>query len=114
MNAMNRLLPVLTLLVAPLAFAHDFWIEPSSFHPQIGERVSVALRVGQNVQGDPMPRIPPLIERFVLKDSGGERPVIGRAGMDPAGVVLIGEPGLQWLGYQSNAYPVTLAGSKFE
>lgn len=111
---MNRLLISLTLLIAPLAFAHDFWIEPSSFHPAVGERVSVALRVGQNVQGDPMPRIPPLIDRFVLKGSGAEMPVMGRAGMDPAGLVMIGQPGLQWLGYQSNAYPVTLEGPKFE
>jgi uncharacterized GH25 family protein len=115
MNAMNRLLAtVLSLLLAPIAAAHDLWIEPSSFHPAVGERVSVALRVGQNVQGDPMPRIPPLIERFVLKGNGTEKPVIGRAGMDPAGLVMIAEPGLQWIGYQSNAYPVTLEGSKFE
>jgi uncharacterized GH25 family protein len=112
---MNRsVATALTLILAPIAFGHDLWIEPSSFHPAVGERVSVALRVGQNVHGDPMPRIPPLIERFVLKGGGDERPVIGRAGMDPAGVVLIAEPGLQWIGYQSNAYPVTLEGPKFE
>jgi uncharacterized GH25 family protein len=111
---MNRLLLALSLLVAPFAFAHDLWIEPSSFRPAVGDRVSVALRVGQNLQGDPMPRIPTLVERFVLVSASGESAVIGRAGADPAGLVLVNAPGLQWLGYQSHAYPVTLEAKKFE
>jgi uncharacterized GH25 family protein len=110
----RSLLIVLTFILAPLATAHDLWIEPSSFRPAVGERVSAALRVGQNVQGDPMPRIPPLVERFVLADSGGDHPMIGRAGSDPAGMVLVSAPGLQWIGYQSNPYPVTLEAAKFE
>ena len=98
------------LLFAPVAFAHDLWIEPSSFHPAVGERVAVALRVGQNLAGEPVPRIPPLIDKFSLGDSD----IIGRAGADPAGLVLVTRPGLQWIGYQSKAYPVTLEARKFE
>ncbi len=100
----------LTLHLAPLAFAHDLWIETSSFRPAVGQRVTVALRVGQNVSGDPVPRIPPLIDRFTL----GDAPVVGRSGADPAGTAVVAKPGLQWIGYQSKASPVTLEARKFE
>jgi len=96
---MKRSILALTIVLAPVVFAHDVWIEPSSFRPAVGERVTVALRVGQNLRGEPMPRIPPLIERFVLKGTTREIPVIGRAGADPAGMTVVGEPGLQWIGY---------------
>jgi uncharacterized GH25 family protein len=101
-------------LVAVRAAAHDFWIEPSTFHPAVGDRVTVALRVGQKLAGDPLPNIPPLIDRFVIRSFSGERPVVGRAGADPAGIAFIAEGGLHWIGYQSNPYPVALEAPKFE
>jgi uncharacterized GH25 family protein len=112
---MNRsFLVSFTLLLAPIGLAHDVWIEPSSFRPAVGERVTVALRVGQQLQGEPMPRIPALIDRFILKGESREIPVIGRAGSDPAGMTVVGEPGLQWIGYQSRAYAMTVEAQKFE
>lgn len=101
-------------LLAVRASAHDFWIEPSNFHPAVGDRVTAALRVGQKLAGDPLPNIPPLIDRFVLHGSAAERPVVGRPGADPAGIAFIAEGGQHWIGYQSNAYPVALEGPKFE
>jgi hypothetical protein len=100
--------------IALQASAHDFWIEPSTFHPAVGDRVTAALRVGQKLAGDPLPNIPPLIDRFVLRGSAAERPVVGRPGADPAGIAFIAEGGLHWIGYQSNPYPVALEGPKFE
>jgi uncharacterized protein DUF4198 len=112
---MTRFAAVLFVVFAALrASAHDFWIEPSTFHPAVGDRVTVALRVGQKLAGDPLPNIPPLIDRFIVRGFNAERPVVGRAGADPAGIALIGEGGLHWIGYQSNAYPVALEGPKFE
>jgi len=105
---------IFVALLAVRASAHDFWIEPSTFHPAVGDRVTVALRVGQKLAGDPLPNIPPLIDRFVVRSSAGERPVVGRPGADPAGIAFIGEGGQHWIGYQSNAYPVALEGPKFE
>ena len=75
------------------ASAHDFWIEPSTFHPAVGDRVTAALRVGQKLAGDPLPKIPPLIDRFVVRGASAERPVVGRAGADPAGIAFIAEGG---------------------
>jgi len=103
------------LLVAHRASAHDFWIVSSTFRPAVGDRVTASLQVGQKLNGEPLPRIPPLIERFFLKGDGGvERPFVGRPGADPAGISLIGEGGLHWIGYQSNPYPVALEAAKFE
>lgn len=90
--------------------AHDFWIEPSSFHPAEGERVTATLRVGQKLQGETVPRIPPLVDRFVLDD----KPMIGYGGSDPAGIALVTKAGFQWIGYQSNAFPMTNDAPKFE
>lgn len=105
-------LALLLCCAARAAFAHDFWIEPSSFHPAAGDIVNASLRVGQKLQGDAVPRIPPLVERFVLKGSS-ETPMIGRPGSDPAGAMRVAEPGLHWIGYQSNASSVTLDAPKF-
>lgn len=111
---MTRIAALATaLLLATAASAHDLWIEPSTFHPRAGELVTASLRVGQKLRGEPLPRIPPLVDRFVLVRDGVESPVIGRAGVDPAGMMRIAEPGLQWIAYQSNPYPVTLEGPKF-
>jgi hypothetical protein len=109
-NPSMRSIIVFTLLLASHAFAHDFWIEPSTFRPAAGDRVTAALRVGQRLQGEPLPRIPPLIDRFVLDNA----PMLGLAGSDPAGIAAVAKPGLQWIGYQSNPYPVTLDAAKFE
>jgi uncharacterized GH25 family protein len=97
-------------LLLAFALAHDLWIEPSSFRPQVGESVAAALRVGTQLQGEPVPRIPPLVERFTL----GDAPMLGMPGSDPAGVARVAAPGLQWIGYQSKAFPVTLDEAAFE
>lgn len=110
----SALVLLASLALSLPASAHDFWIEPSTFHPVAGGTVSASLRVGQQVHGDPVPNMPPLIERFVVRGAAGESRVIGRPGSDPAGIARIAEGGLHWIGYQSNAYPVTLEGPKFE
>lgn len=96
------------------ASAHDFWIEPSSFRPAPGTHVTAALRVGQKLMGDPLPRNPTLIDRFIFKGEGPELPMQGAPGSDPAGSVLVSEAGLAWIGYQSHPYPVSLEAAKFE
>jgi uncharacterized GH25 family protein len=101
-------------LVTLTASAHDFWIEPSTFRPNVGDRVTAAFKVGQKLAGDPMPRIPAFIDRFVIKGESGEGPMIGRTGSDPAGIALISDAGLHWIGYQSTPYPVALEAVKFE
>jgi hypothetical protein len=91
---------VTALLVPGPLWAHDFWIEPSTFRPAPGERVTLQLRVGQRVVGDALPRDPGRLVRFVALDAGGERPVPGVAGTEPAGILEAGGGGAVLVGYE--------------
>ena len=104
----------LILLLAAPAAAHDFWIEPSSFRPAPGERVAVRLRVGERMQGDPVPRNPDRIERFAAVGPDGEAEVAGIAGSDPAGWTSPAGPGLHWIVFDSNHARLEQAGPAFD
>ena len=93
--------------------AHDMWIEPTTFRPDMGKIVGVRLRVGQDLLGDPLAYSAALIDQFISVDSNGRRPVVGHDGNEPAGLMRIGEPGLQTIGYQSHPSPMTLTAEKF-
>ena len=100
-------------LTAGPAAAHDMWIEPSIFLPDAGEILSIRLRVGQGLIGDPIPRDPQLVRDFVVDEAGTRKPVVGRDGGDPAGFVRAGSPGLLVVGYQSHPSVVELTADKF-
>ena len=102
----------LVLSAAPLA-AHDMWIEPTTFSPDAGTIVGVRLRVGQDLLGDPLGYDPALIDQFVFEDSAGRKPVVGRAGADPAGLLRVAAPGLLLVGYRSHPSAVELTPEKF-
>ena len=106
---------LLWVLTAPALLAHNFWIETSTFTPAPGQRLSVRLRVGQELQGDPVPRDPALIKRFVaVGPAGGETPVPGVPNTEPAGFEVFPAPGLYTLVYDSTRYPIALDAVKFE
>ena len=101
-------------LLATPVLAHDFWIEPSSFRPAPGTPVGVHLRVGVAFAGDPVPRVPLLIERFGVVHGGRESVLRDLGRTDPAGVVAPSESGPYWLVYQSRAWYVELEARAFE
>jgi uncharacterized GH25 family protein len=107
-----------SLASAPALQAHDLWIEPSSFRPAPGQRVAVRLRVGQAFRGDPVPRMAERIERFAAvgpgSSPGGEIPLPGVEGTDPAGWASLPAPGTWILVYDSDHSSVELDGPKFE
>jgi hypothetical protein len=105
-------LTAVTLWCVPLA-AHDMWIEPTTFAPEVGQVVSVRLRVGQDLLGDPLPLDPSLVNQFVLRDAAGLKPVVRRDGGDPAGLLRVASPGLLVIGYRSNPSPIEMAAEKF-
>src|SRR4029453_2798553 len=94
-------------------FAHDMWIEPTTFLPRTGDIVGARLRVGQDLLGDPLPRNPPATNQFVVEDGQGRRPLVGRDGTDPAGLLRVAAPGLLVIGYGSNPSEVELTAEKF-
>jgi len=102
------------LALAAPAFAHDFWIEPSTFRPAVGATLGVGLVVGQGFRGEALPRNPAMIARFVLVTDAGETPIGGRAADEPAGSVRIDQPGLALIGYRSLDSQVSLEAAKFE
>lgn len=93
--------------------AHDLWVEPTTFSPASGQIVGARLRVGQDFLGDPLPRDPTLIREFIVEDSQGRRPLVGRDGADPAGLLRVGDEGLIIIGYHSYPRTVEQSGEKF-
>jgi uncharacterized GH25 family protein len=108
------LLAAFAAVAPPAARAHDFWIEPSTFHPAVGEDFSVALRVGERFEGEPVPRDDRRIRRFFLVSRLGEAPIPGLPGTDPAGFGRLDAPGVVAIGYRSDRSPVLLEAAKFE
>jgi hypothetical protein len=103
---------ILMTLLAPPALAHDFWIEPSTFHPAAATTITASLRVGQDFAGDPVPRSATLLDAFVVRDTASERPVVGLENRDPAGFVRVGG-GTSVLRYRSKGSPLEQTPEKF-
>ena len=102
-------------VVAPRgALAHDFWIMPSAFHAQPGERIDAALRVGMAFEGDPILRRPERIVRFEAVLGTTALPIVGGPLADPAGSFIPESPGLHALIYRSNRARIELDARKFE
>ncbi len=96
------------------ALAHDFWIEPATFHPEVGQRVTIGLRVGDDFDGEPYARNPYHIRAFVLYAPSASNAVPGLVGAEPAGLIRIAEPGLHLIGYWSTHTPLELPADRFE
>jgi len=101
-------------MAAPVAFAHDFWIEPSTFRPAVGAMISTSLRVGQEWIGDPVARDTSVIEKFFVRDNSGDRAIAGFEGRDPAGLLRIEKAGGAIVGYRSKPQRLELPPEKFE
>jgi uncharacterized GH25 family protein len=112
-RGLQRLL--LFAALATTAAAHDFWLEPATLRPVVGQRVEVQLVVGEHFAGDPVARQEQRIVRFVASDPRGHTQTIaGRDGRAPAGIWRASTPGLHVLGYQSHATSIELEAEKFE
>ena len=97
----NGTAALLLLAAGPLR-AHDFWIEPSTFEPAVGEEVSLRLRVGESFAGDPVARNPKRIVRFQAVGPSGSIAVAGNAGDEPAGTLRPADAGTWIVAYRSN------------
>ncbi|HYI08994.1 MAG TPA: DUF4198 domain-containing protein [Thermoanaerobaculia bacterium] len=106
----------IALLALPLAqgaAAHDFWIEPSTYRPAEGARLTATLRVGEHFQGDPVPRRSNRIEQFVVRTEAGEQSVNGIENRDPAGFVRMDGAGPAVLAYRGKPYPHEVSAKTF-
>jgi len=103
----------LVLAAGPLA-AHDFWIMPGTFRPEVGATVAVSLRVGEHFRGEPALVERKQVERFFAVGPTRESLVTVRQGSEPAGFLRIEAPGLWIVGYRSRPSPVSLPAEQFE
>ena len=53
------------------------------------------------------------VDQFVVEDASGRKPVVGREGADPAGVIRAATTGMLVIGYRSNPSAVELEPAKF-
>ena len=103
------------LLLAGDLQAHDFWIEPSTFHPLPGATVAVGLRVGQNFVGDPVPRFSRgRSQQFFVRQDGADQPIEGSDGIDPAGFLRADGQATALIAYRSTGSYIELPPGQFE
>jgi uncharacterized GH25 family protein len=101
-------------LTAAVLHGHDFWIEPSTFHPEHGATLAVGLRVGQDFVGDAVPRVSSSIERFVIRQNGREESIDGIEGTDPSGWFQADGRTTAVIAYRSRASFIAMPPAKFE
>lgn len=95
--------------------AHDFWIQPSSFAPAVNTPVRVHFRVGDHFAGEPVARNDArLLRFFMVSPDGSTSDLVGRDGMDPAGLARFESPGLYTLAYYGRPSTVNLEATAFE
>jgi uncharacterized GH25 family protein len=100
------LLGALLTATAVGAQAHDFWIEPESFRPAPNARVPVRLFVGQHFKGESVPYLLELFERYTLVTARNEKSIQATLGDDPAGSIVLSEPGLSTIVYRGTTASV--------
>jgi uncharacterized GH25 family protein len=101
-------------LAAAAADAHDFWIEPSTFHPLPGTSVAVVLYVGQNFIGDEVPRYSGAIATFALRQAGSKEDIEGADNRSPAGFLRADGRSTAILSYASTGADIELPADTFE
>ena len=101
-------------LCSASANAHEFWVEPSTFVPEADDPIGIRLCVGDGFEGWSLPRDARRIEHFVAAGPGGEQPIVGLDGADPAGVVRLTAPGGYVIAYRSNPAFQVLPADRFE
>lgn len=93
---------LLSALLPVAGMTHEFWLQPETFHPQVGDTVLVDTLIGADFTGDSLPYIPDLVKKFTVLGRDGERPAGAGFAADPAGKVDIDAPGLHILAFQNN------------
>lgn len=111
---MLRKLIAILLAFPALLNAHDFWIEPQTFHPETNSQVTLRFRFGEDFIGEAFPRDDEIIREFVLVGPPGWQRVAGHTDDDPAGRAHTGGPGLYLAGYFSIPTYVELPPFEFE
>ncbi len=106
---------LLLVQVATPVAAHEFWLDPSTYRPKVGEPVAISIRIGQYFKGNSYPFLREEFRRFVAVDGSGETPITGVDGDDPAVTMTFKRPGLVTIAHYSTSETLVFdAWEKFE
>ena len=100
------------LLPASPAAAHDYWIEPSLFRLDPGDRVLFYLRVGELFRGEPAAFSIERMTRFTI-DNASRRFDVLPLQHDPAGMARLSESGLQVVSFENTPSYLELPAERF-
>jgi len=108
-------------MVGTPATAHEFWVEPSAFQPQIGDTITADLVIGTDFLGASAIYVPDQIERFAViaadddaspdnaTPDDAEMLITGRYGDRPAGTFSVSIPGVNIILHQTAPLYLTYA-----
>ncbi|MEK7485031.1 MAG: DUF4198 domain-containing protein [Planctomycetota bacterium] len=105
---------IVLFLVNTSVYAHEFWLVPSSFRPDLLAILAIHTLVGHKFEGENFPRNPNHIQQFIFANINGVAPISGMDGKLPAGVMRVRTPGIHTIGYFSNRSFTELDAAKFE
>ncbi len=108
----NRMIAVLAagiLFLQSPSFGHEYWIEPISFSPALGQQVSANLKVGSDLKGQSLAFIPQFTLSYQLMDAKGMLELEGAAGDRPALNFFPEQAGLNVIVYQTTKNRVTFS-----
>jgi uncharacterized GH25 family protein len=89
-----------TFIGSGTATAHEFWIDPVSYTPEVGAVVPIVFRIGSDFHGDTFPYIRALDGHFSVTDSAGISKPDTLDGDDPAAEVKFAVKGLTIVAHQ--------------
>ncbi len=97
---------VSTFLLPWPSLAHEFWIEPSSFQPELNKSITADLVVGTDFLGVSEIYVPDQIEVFALLGPMADKPIernkiTGRYGDRPAATMAVNKAGLYVILHQT-------------
>ncbi|MCB0336603.1 MAG: DUF4198 domain-containing protein [Bdellovibrionales bacterium] len=110
---LNPFFVFFALLLPRSLFAHDFWLEPSSYYCEIDQAVSINLRVGEGFHGKAVARDPKQIVKFEEVFDQLHNDVQGLDYQSPAGYTRFNEAGIHVVGFRSNNNRIKLSAEKF-
>lgn len=101
------ILTTCALLVATMARAHEFWLEPLDYTLDPGQELQVEIRIGQDFKGNEYSFNPTTFYDYSLRDSAGKRPIEGRTGDMPSVQMMPQNSGLLVLNHFSTSQMLT-------
>ena len=89
------------LIVSRAVMAHELWLEPKRYQIAPGSAIIADIRIGDKFSGATNTYIPDDIARFEIVQNGKVHPVKGRLGDIPPLDMVVAEPGLAIVVYQT-------------